>query len=275
MSQDHESHPALLTTIIVPAIMPTSFKDLETKASLVHGAVKRVQIDVMDGIFVPSLSWPFIKPSKGVIMKDEDRAHEPDHLDQHFRQIQAEEKGLPFWEDFDYDADLMVDNPAKAVDEWAKIGVNRVILHLREENINDITVAIEVAQDRMLEVSVAILPQPLTPALKHFIFDKHFEDISGIQCMGIDHIGFQRQEFVPTVVDLIHELVQEINMKNEIRAKEGHEAKDIEISVDGGVSHENARPLYDAGADKLISGSALFDADSPKQAIEFFEDVLM
>jgi len=275
MHPDHQQQPDLLSTIIIPAIMPTSFKDLQMKAGLVHGAVNRIQIDVMDGIFVQSLSWPFIKPSKGVIMKDEDRAHEPDHLDGHFRELQAEEKGLPFWEDIDYDADLMVENPAKAVSEWARIGINRAILHLREENVNDISVAIQVAKEYLLEISLAILPQPLSPALREFIFEKHLEDISGIQCMGISNIGYQRQQFVPKVVDLIHELSHELEKKNEIRTQDGLAPKDLEISVDGGVNHENARPLYDAGADKLISGSTLFDADSPRQAIEFFEDVLM
>lgn len=283
--------------IIIPAIMPKSFEDLQFKAGSVKDAVNRVQIDIMDGIFVESLSWPFNKPSKGVIMKDEDRAHEPDHLDIHFRQMQSEQKGLPFWDQLDYDVDLMVENPAKAVMEWAKVGINRVILHTREDNTNDIKVAIDVAKEFELEITLAILPGPISDHLKSFIFDKHLNDISGIQCMGIAEVGFQRKPFSPKVFDTIHQIYKELEVANK-KMKENHPGdagsvgvvaavgaggavrapavveKVLEISVDGGVNHENARPLYDRGVDKLISGSVIFDSISPSQEIDFFEDVL-
>lgn len=259
--------------IIIPAIMPKDYRDLDYKASSVDGAVTRVQIDIMDGKFVDSLSWPFIRPSKGTILNADEAIRESDHLDVNFRQMQSEEKGLPCWSTLDYDVDLMVDNPAKAVDEWAKVGVNRVILHLRENNINDISVAIEVAKERMLEISVALLPIEMSPAIKKFIFEKHIDDISGIQCMGIDKVGYQHLPFSSKVFTVIKTIVDELHVYNSSRL-EGVPEKRLEISVDGGVTHENARPLFDAGAQKLVSGSAIFDSDSPKLAIEFFEDVL-
>ncbi len=281
--------------IIIPAIMPTNFKDLDFKASMVHDVVPRVQIDVMDGKFVDSLSWPFKRPSKGVILSDTDAVSEQnDHLDVNFRQMQSEEKGLPYWSTLDYDVDLMVENPAKAVDEWAKVGVTRVILHLREHNINDIAVAIEVARERMLDVIVALLPIDMTPKIKSFIFEKHIEEIYGIQFMGIEKVGYQRQVFSPKVFTLIKTVIDELHTYNQTRlvaANSGNgvqisdpsitinaeistEPKYLELSVDGGVTHENARPLYDAGVDKLVSGSVVFDSDSPRQQIEFFQDIL-
>lgn len=283
-----EAQSKIISTTIIPAIMPKDFADLEFKASNIKDVVPRAQIDIMDGVFVQSLSWPFHKPSKGVMLKDEDRAHEPDHVDINFRKMQSEEMGLPFWEKLDYDVDLMVENPAKAVMEWAKVGVHRVILHLREDNTNDITVAIEVAKEYSLEISLALLPGEISPKLKEFIFEKHIGDITGIQCMGIEKVGYQNQEFAPKVFDTIREILAELHKYNEklhaaAQAQAGSETqnagaavaeKNLEISVDGGVDHENARPLYDAGVDKLISGHAIFESHSPAQEIEFFEDVL-
>lgn len=272
-----EAQSKIISTTIIPAIMPKDFADLEFKAGNVKDVVPRAQIDIMDGVFVQSLSWPFHKPSKGVILKDEDRAHEPDHVDLNFRKMQAEEMGLPFWEKLDYDVDLMVENPAKAVMEWAKVGVHRVILHLREDNTNDITVAIEVAKEYSLHISLAILPGEISPKLKEYIFEKHIDDITGIQCMGIEKVGYQNQEFSPKVFETIREILAELhkyNEKNHAAGAEGFVEKNLEISVDGGVDHENARPLYDAGVDKLVSGHAIFESHSPAQEIEFFEEVL-
>ena len=44
---------------IIPAIMPTSTGDLESKLVQVAGLVPVVQIDIMDGKFVHDVSWPY------------------------------------------------------------------------------------------------------------------------------------------------------------------------------------------------------------------------
>ena len=44
---------------IIPAIMPESFSDLVDKAARVRGIVPIAQIDIMDGVFVKSKSWPY------------------------------------------------------------------------------------------------------------------------------------------------------------------------------------------------------------------------
>ena len=47
-------------SIIVPAILPTSFEDLEEKLAQLHGLVDSVQIDSVDGHFATPASWPYI-----------------------------------------------------------------------------------------------------------------------------------------------------------------------------------------------------------------------
>lgn len=274
--QDYSEQP--IESHIIPAIMPKDYQDLEFMAGMVRGGVGRVQIDVMDGVFTPALSWPFLKPSKGTGLHDNLKAGESkaeDYLDIHFRNMQSEIEGLPFWQELDYDVDLMVDNPAKAVDEWVKVGVSRVILHARDHNLNDIAVAIDVAKNINVEVSLAILPGALSDTMLEFIFKKHLMDISGIQCMGIEEVGYQGHPLSPKVFDTIKQIFLHLDQYNADVQKNGGVYKTLEVSVDGGVTHEHARPLYDAGVDKLVVGSAIFRADSPRQSIELFNDILM
>ena len=44
---------------IIPAIMPEDFTDLSNKVTRVAGEVKWVQLDIMDGDFVPEKTWPY------------------------------------------------------------------------------------------------------------------------------------------------------------------------------------------------------------------------
>jgi ribulose-phosphate 3-epimerase len=70
---------------------------------------------------------------------------------------------------------------------------------------------------------------------------------STIQCMGIAHIGMQGQP----ADERVYERVREVK-----RLYPNHV-----ISVDGGVRKENARALVEAGAGRLVVGSALFEGD--------------
>jgi ribulose-phosphate 3-epimerase len=70
-------------------------------------------------------------------------------------------------------------------------------------------------------------------------------------------VGFQHQAFDDKVIE---------------RVKAVKEAfPDLPISVDGGVSLDNAADLIDAGADRLIVGSAIFAAENPLSAIAEFQ----
>jgi ribulose-phosphate 3-epimerase len=71
--------------------------------------------------------------------------------------------------------------------------------------------------------------------------------------MGIDNVGFQNQEFNDQVLEKISDL--------------RNLYPDIQISVDGGVSFDNAADLISAGATRLVSGSAVFDSGDITQAI--------
>jgi ribulose-phosphate 3-epimerase len=83
--------------------------------------------------------------------------------------------------------------------------------------------------------------------------------IQFVQLMGIDHIGFQGQEFDEKVIGRVKHL----------RLK----YPGLPISVDGGVSLENAQSLFEAGADRLVVGSAIFNSDNFVEAIANFKKI--
>ena len=107
-------------TEIIPAIMPKNFNELEAHAEKFVGLVESVQIDVMDGVFVPEKSWPYDNAGT---------------LDAVFKEIIAKDRRLPEIDTLSYELDLMVDSPEKSVKSWTQTGAKRVIFHI--ESIKD------------------------------------------------------------------------------------------------------------------------------------------
>jgi ribulose-phosphate 3-epimerase len=216
---------------IIPAILPQDFAELEDKVGLIKGATKTVQVDICDGHFVPNFTWPYRKK------------------DNTFEQMIREDEGLPAWESLDYEFDLMVDHPEKVVDDWVAIGATRVIIHIEAKG--NVAEAVDKLVGR-IDVGLAINIDTPIDSLKPFA-----DKIQFIQLMGIDNVGFQHQAFDAKVIE---------------RVKAAREAfPNLLISVDGGVSLDNAADLIDAGADRLVIGSAIFTAENPLSAIAEFQ----
>ena len=110
---------------IIPAILEKDFNEIKNKLGVLHGRAKTVQIDFCDGVFVPSQTWPF---SSGGL----------DDAD--FHKIVNEEEGLPYWQEFDFEFDLMVADAVENFDIFMKLGPKRIIFHLlAQKNLEDFT----------------------------------------------------------------------------------------------------------------------------------------
>jgi len=216
---------------IIPAILANTFSEIEEDISLIKDFVKTMQIDVCDGQFVPNATWPYRKK------------------DDSFERIINEEEGMPGWEKLNFEIDLMVNKPEEVVDEWVRAGAARIILHAEAKG--DLAEAL-VKLSGVVEVGLAFNIE--TPFV---LLESHRERINFVQLMGIDHVGFQHQPFDSKVVDKIKELKSQYT--------------DLIISVDGGVSLETAPKLIEAGADRLVVGSAIFGADNPIDAVQEFK----
>jgi len=237
---------------IIPAILSKNYDDLKNKVSLIRGVVPVVQIDICDGIFVPSLSWPFYS-----------RADEKDFLendlDEHFKLIANEQEGMPFWQDVDFELDLMVSDAVLNFDIYTKLSPKRIIFHLEAvgdlEEFKHFLEGIDVYIRDAIQIGLAI--DIATPVEKIFPFVNY---VDFVQCMGIDKEGFQGQEFDEKVLAKIKKL------------KEKYE--DLIIAVDGGVNFETAEMLANAGAERLVAGSVIFKADDIRGTISELENVI-
>ncbi len=235
---------------IIPAILPKHYEDLKNKISLVRGVVPIAQVDICDGVFVKSMTWPFNSPS--------DEGISSDGLDEHFKRIINEDEGMPFWEDIDFELDLMVVDAVTNFDIYTKLGAKRIIFHLEAvgnlEDFKDFIEGIDVYIRDSLQIGVAI--NPSTPIDKIFPLSNV---IDFVQFMGNDKIGHQGMSLDEKVYE---------NIKN-LREK----YFDLPIAVDIGVNEQTAPLLIEAGATKLVAGSAIFNTDDIISRVEWLKEL--
>ncbi len=225
---------------IIPAIMPDNYDDLLLKAGRVKGFVSCAQIDVMDGKFVPSVSWPYDKQGK-----------------EQFKEMVKDDKMLPFWEDISYEIDLMVEHPEEVILDWVSLGARRILVHI--ESVNNPKEIISLIDDMLsnekdlegrspVEFGIAIGAQTSINVIAPYI-----HDIEVVQLMGIKKIGYQGEKFDEHVIDRIKDLQREY--------------PHLIISIDGGVNFDSAPELIKAGATRLVSGSTIFNSEDIQEAI--------
>jgi ribulose-phosphate 3-epimerase len=228
---------------IIPAILPKNYEDMKNKISLVRGIVPLVQIDLCDGDFVKSTTWPFSTGGAS---------------DYNFQNIMNEVEGMPFWEDIDFELDLMVSDAVANFDIYTKLSPKRIVFHIEAEEIKrdigefkNFIEGIDPYIRDSIEMGVAINPTTDLEEIFPLVNSVDF-----VQCMGIENIGFQGQD-------------QDLRVLLHIKTlKEKY--PDLIISVDGAVNLENAPALLSAGATRLVIGSAIFNTNDIIDTIESF-----
>lgn len=223
-------------TKIIPAIIPQSFEDLKDKVGQVVGKVDLVQVDICDGKFTPDKSWP--------IENDEDEK---------FKVLVSQEEGLPNWGDVDYEIHLMTNTPADEVADWAKTGVSRILVPI-ETGSDAIT---DIINEWGSVVEIGLVANMETPVE---IFESYLDKVSTIQLMSIDVVGHQGEPFDEKVLEKIKRL-REIGYKHQ-------------ISIDGGINLENAKRIIEAGADRLIVGSAIWEGENIFEILKEFQKIV-
>ncbi len=223
---------------IIPAVMPKNYDDLVEKMGLFAGVVPLVQLDIMDNKFVKARTWPY-NPGDSQFEK--------------FAKIVAEEEGMPEWDALDFEADLMIENPETEISKWVTAGAQRIIVHV--EGMKDFEVIRKAVPQGLIELGLAI--NTTTPLS---VLDPYLDRIDFVQCMGIEKIGFQGEGFDERVLDRVHTL----------RALR----PEMPISIDGAVNFETARALVEAGATRLVSGSAILKSADVSNAVEMMRDLV-
>ncbi len=221
---------------VVPAVIPESFEDFEAHAARVKSHVGRMQIDVADGSYAPSRTWPYASS-------------------EHFSELVAQDEGLPYWEDLEYEVDLLMRKPEAALADWIKAGVSGAVVHI--ESTDDHGAIVDMSQNAGIDLGWGI--KPSTPNEKLFEIIDTLGMPGFVQVMGSDSIGHAGEDLDESVFDKIVEI------------KERY--PDLTIAVDIGVNDETAQDLADAGATKLVSSSFIFEEGDIRQNIETLQGI--
>lgn len=221
---------------IIPAVLPHTFKEIESAVQRVGISAPWVQIDICDGVFVPSQTWPYTQGGWQSI---------PDDLE------------LPLWQDVNYEFDLMVSNPEMVVEKIMEIGGLRAVLHLGSTQEENILKALRALEHYDMEAVIAINNDYPLEELFSLIEKNH--QIHAVQCMGIHKVGFQKQSFDERVLERIRIIKQKY--------------PNIIISVDGAVNASTVEQLISSGADRLVSGSFIFESGDAVATIQELENL--
>ena len=204
--------------LIAPSLLSADFARLGEEIQAVSAAgADWIHVDVMDGHFVPNLTLgaPVVKSLKPV-------------------------SKIPL------DVHLMIEQPEKYIEDFAKAGADYLTIHV--ESTND--VAAVLIQIRELGVKPGITLRPATPIEKLFPL---LPLVDLVLIMTVNP-GFGGQKFM-------HDQVEKISKIRAELARIGHQAL---IEVDGGITPETAKLVR--AADVLVAGSAVFGGGPNKYA---------
>jgi len=229
---------------IIPAILEKNFSEIKNKLTFLRGRVKCVQIDICDGIFLPNQTWPFASG----------RFDDADFL-----KIMNEEEGLPLWDEFDFELDLMVTDAVENFDIYMKLGPKRMIFHLgAQKNLEEFEHFLE-GLDIYIRDNVEI-GLAFKPSDDLSVVSKLSHKVDFLHCMGSDKLGFQGETFSNKALENIKFLKKNL--------------PGVVISVDIGINLENAKTILDTGADRLTVGSGIWKNPDPLGALETFQSLL-
>lgn len=240
---------------IIPAILVSNYAQMEQEAVRASKVCGRVQVDLCDGKFVASKTWPFNELSA------------PDFIA--LAENNNQDLYLPQWETLDYTADLMIANPAAYIDTLGQYGFSDLVFHVRslwqesEQSTKDyLREIIKKCDSYEMTCALAIDLETDLAVVKSLLKDFSGE-LNYLQVMGIRTIGKQGELFDEEVLKITK------GMKDFFIA----ENIDLPILMDGGMNEESIRKCKEAGAELFVVGSALARAGDYKSEFEYLNNL--
>ena len=210
---------------LAPSILSADFSNLQSALNMCDdGGAHWIHVDVMDNQFVPNLTIgpPVVKSLRSKTER---------FMDVH----------------------MMVIEPEKLVEPFAKAGADNITFHI--EATNDPDGIIELIKSCGCKVGVSIKPK--TPLTEIFPV---LQKVDVVLVMSVEP-GFGGQGYIPGTNERIAEIKSFLNKDY---------LDHVLIEVDGGVKLHNAKEVMDAGADVLVAGSEVFKSADPVQTIKEF-----
>ena len=214
-----------MKNILAPSILSADFKMLGDQIRQTEEAgAQYVHFDVMDGIFVPSISFgmPVLSSIKGLTAQV-------------------------------MDVHLMVTEPIRYVEEFARCGADIITVHL--EACENPAETLKTIRDCGVKAGISIKPGTPVESLKPYLTQADMFLIMSVEP------GFGGQAFIPESLDRIKEL----------RAMLEAAGLETDIEVDGGIYHSNVAEVLEAGANVIVSGSGVYKGDIKENTSRFME----
>jgi ribulose-phosphate 3-epimerase len=209
---------------VAPSILSADFGRLADEVKAIEAAgADLVHVDVMDGRFVPNLT---IGP---LVVEAVKRA-----------------TTLPL------DVHLMIVEPEKYIDDFAKAGANTITVH--QETCPHLHRTLQ--QIRSAGARPSVVLNPSTPLVT---IEEVLGEVGQVLLMSVNP-GFGGQAFIPSTVDKVKRLKAMLDAR-------GLTGK-VDIEIDGGINPTTAKEVVAAGATVLVAGNAVFKAKDYRAAIE-------
>jgi len=208
--------------LIAPSLLSADFARLAEEVKSVESAkADLLHLDVMDGRFVPNITF-------GPLVISALRPH----------------TSLPF------DVHLMIVEPSRYIEEFAKAGADWICVHAEAE----IHLHRTITRIKELGKKAGLALNPHTPLE---MVEYLLSELDFVLIMTVNP-GFGGQKFIPQVLKKIERLRKMIDERG---------LKTL-IEVDGGINKETAKDVISAGADILVAGTAVFKEKDYRFAIK-------
>lgn len=211
-----------------PSILSADFSKLGEQVRILEDAgAPWLHIDVMDGQFVPPVSF-------GDVV---------------IRSVRPVSKMF-------FDVHLMVTEPDRFVDDYAKAGADMFTVHA--EACAHLDRTLQHIHESGMKAGVA-----LNPATPLQVLDYVLDKVDMVLIMTVNP-GYGGQKYIPSMTAKIRDLRRKLD-------EAGYQ--DLPIEVDGGINASTIDTVLDAGASVIVAGSAVFRGDIAKNASDLMKRI--